>query len=102
MNVLRQIIEQKVPKFTQTQSGCEVLNDSNDMKIVLRRTLSSIDNVSQFFYVAQYFIWEENGWVKTSESKTYDSVESFMRDISIADEFSEAMNDYSASLHENV
>lgn len=102
MNVLRQIIEQKVPKFTKTQNGCEVFNDDEDMRITLKRTLSHIGVSSQVFYISQYYIWEDNGWVKTSESKTYDSVESFMRDISIADEFSEAMNDYSASLHENV
>lgn len=86
--------ELPTPKFVSHRSGCEVISNQGDMRILLKRTISFFNDMEQTFYLSEYYVKEDNGWLKTNTSKTYNSTGEFIRDLAATEEFSQAVREY--------
>lgn len=89
-----EIIEQRVPRYMRTRSGCEVVSNKGDIMITLVQVRNNASGNAQSYYSTNYYIKENDGWVRTNTSKTYSSIAEFIRDISVTDEFSQAYDDF--------
>ncbi len=87
--------ELKTPFYIKMENGCEVFTNSRDMKIILNRTISFLNNIRSETYAATYYVREGKDYVITNTVKAFLSEEEFIRDISCSEDFTNAINEYS-------
>ncbi len=88
------IIEQRVPKFTE-RSGCyEVISNDSSIKIVLRHISVMDGSMESGFYSTRMWIKEDNAWIEVNNTKNYNTKEEFIKDISASEDFTQAIRDY--------
>lgn len=84
-----------IPERLQiTASGFEVLSNSGDIKVILRKTTVFDNNANADVYALSYFIKTGEGWVKGVNQQSYRTKEEFLRSIANVEEFSTAYNEF--------
>ena len=83
-----------LPKFVRHNNGCEIISNDGEIKILLRHRMLFNGSMEQEMYTTDYYIKEDNGWLKTNTSKTHSTIQEFMREISNTEEFTQAVSEY--------
>lgn len=82
------------PKFTPTQSAYEFISNDGEIMILLRRHVSFLTEMEQVWYVAVYYIKEDDGWLRSSTVKSFGTLEEFIRELDSTIDFSQAIREY--------
>lgn len=85
---------EKPSKFIKRPDGYEVTNNDGTVKVVLRRTLVMDGGMESSFYHTVMWVDEGNGWIKVSNMQSYRTKEEFIKAISEAEDFTQAIEEY--------
>ena len=78
----------------KTGNGFEFVSDDGGMMFSLARNVSALNFQHYIYYMSVVSVKVGGGWVKTNETRVYNSVEDFVKELGRAVGFARAVRDY--------
>lgn len=85
--------EEKPAKCVLLGNRCEVVSNDGQMKIILLKRKVFGQSVEEY-YVTDYYIREDDGWIITNTENSYKGVDDFIATLAETEEFSQAVQEY--------
>lgn len=78
----------------KVNNGYEFIADNEEMMFSLTKNVSTLNFQHYIYYMAVVCIKFGDGWVRTNETRVYNTVEDFVKELGRAAGFTHAASDY--------